>query len=386
MRRLLITGGLGFIGAQVVRWAHRRWPSAHILILDKLTYAAAPERLGHLAQDPRVEVVVGDVADGPLLRRALGAGYEGAIHCAAESHVDRSIDASDAFIHTNVLGTRQILEACRDGLIGRLVHVSTDEVYGDGQGQGAPAIPGQGLKGSSPYAASKAGADLLAQSYQRTYGLNLCITRGSNTYGPWQLPEKLMPLAIGRLRMGRPVPLYGDGLQQRDWIHVEDHAAGLGLALEAGEPGAIYHLGGGHLRPNHQVLADLAKALEAAGITLPEPLSEAVPDRPGHDRFYHLVQGPEVWPPGWRPRWAWAEGMAEMAAWVLANPQWWSGRAQALPTWLQAQWSEGREIQAPGSMTPQREVPGSEALGSEGPSSEVPGSQASGSEGQGEEA
>lgn len=344
VKRVLVTGGAGFIGARVVARLLAERPGIEVVILDKLSYAAATERLEELPSDGW-RLVVGDVASPRDLRGALGDGVDGVIHLAAETHVDRSIDGPAPFVQTNVVGTFELLEALRAGAYRRLIHVSTDEVYGDqwvGEGGPAAADIHQGLKGSSPYAATKSAADLLVSAYRRTFGLDVVITRGSNTFGPWQQPEKLMPVALGHLASGRPAPLYGDGQHLRDWIYVDDHADAIIAALLHAASGRILHVGSGHLRTNRSVVDALAAGLRRRGFPVPDPPATSVADRPGHDRSYRLVLGELELAPGWSPRVGFDEGIERLLDFTLAHPEWWAQRGAPPPRWLGGSPPDGR--------------------------------------------
>jgi dTDP-glucose 4,6-dehydratase len=307
--RLLVCGGAGFIGSNFVR-ARVREHGDQVTVLDKLTYAGRRENLADL---PEVPLVVGGIED-PEAVAAAAEGAEAIVNFAAETHVDRSITAPDAFVTTHALGTWRLLEAARErGL--RLVQVSTDEVYGSIEdGSFTEASP---LQPSSPYSATKAGADLLVASYHHTYGLEALICRGSNNYGPFQYPEKLIPLMILNALHGDPLPVYGDGMQVRNWIHVEDFAAGIGFALEHGAPGAVYNVGGPDEAPNIEVVRRIVELTHA------DPaLIEHVTDRPGHDRRYSLSSD-RIRALGWTPRLRFAEGLERTVAWYRDNAWWW---------------------------------------------------------------
>ncbi|MBI3763154.1 MAG: dTDP-glucose 4,6-dehydratase, partial [Chloroflexi bacterium] len=282
MKNILVTGGAGFIGSNFARYMIRKYPAYKIVVYDKLTYAGNLNNLLDVHDDPRYRFVRGDIADKHGLEAAIREHeIDTLVNFAAESHVDRSILAPDAFIHTDVVGTYVLLEAARSFGLERVHQVSTDEVYG--------SIPvgsfkeGDPLEPNSPYAASKAGGELMARAYHATYGLNAVVTRGSNTFGPYQYPEKVAPLFITNAMDDEPLPLYGDGMQVRDWLYVEDHCAGIDLVLHRGEPGGVYNLGGGNERRNIEVTRLILKLLGK-----PETLIRRVADRPGHDRRYAL--------------------------------------------------------------------------------------------------
>lgn len=305
--RVLVTGGCGFIGSHFVKRLADRGDD--VVVLDKLTYAGNPANLAGV----RCEVQRGDIADADAVAQA-GEGCGAAVNFAAETHVDRSILGAAEFIHTDVLGTYVLLEWARSS-DARLVHVSTDEVYGDvAEGSSTEA---DSLCPSSPYAASKAGGDLLVLSHVRTHGVHALITRGSNTYGPNQYPEKMVPLFATNALDGKPLPVYGDGRQRRDWLHVSDHCAAIELVLEHGDAGEVYNVGGDCERENLEVAR---RILELVGA--PTELIRHVDDRPGHDRRYSLDSS-KLHLLGWRPRVAIEDGLAETVDWYRSNRDWW---------------------------------------------------------------
>ena len=306
--RLLVTGGCGFIGSHFVR--RMVGAGAEVVVLDKLTYAGNPANLEGVEH----EFVHGDIADPEAVARA-GEGCEAVVNFAAETHVDRSILGAAEFIQTDVYGTYVLLEWARSSGA-RLVHVSTDEVYGD-LPPGISSSESDPLAPSSPYAASKAGGDLQVLAYVRTYGVDAVITRGSNTYGPNQYPEKMIPLFTTNALVGEPLPVYGDGRQTRDWLHVEDHCAAIELVLREGAPGEIYNVGGGDERENLEVAHRILGLVGA-----PESLIRHVDDRPGHDRRYSLDSS-KLRSLGWRPQRSFEEGLAETVDWYRTNRDWW---------------------------------------------------------------
>jgi dTDP-glucose 4,6-dehydratase len=313
--RLLVAGGAGFIGSSFVRHALRRWPECEVIVLDKLTYAGNLANLAAVEDDPRLRFVQGDICSDEAVRQAM-SGCTQAVNFAAETHVDRSILDPDAFIRTNVLGTRVLLEAAKDLGVERYLQVSTDEVYGD-----VPA-PGRSreedpVRPRSPYAASKAGGDLMVGAYHVTYGLPTLITRGANTYGPYQYPEKLLPLFVTNALDGLPLPVYGDGLQVRDWLYVEDHCTGIATVLERGQPGEVYNLAAGNERTNQTVIDRL---VELVGCD--RALIRHVPDRPGHDRRYAL-QTDKARALGWEPRVSFEDGLERTVRWYREHRAWW---------------------------------------------------------------
>ncbi len=315
---VLLTGGCGFIGSNLVHWILARRPSWRVVNLDKLTYAGNLENVAELEGHPRYRFVQGDILDGQLVQRLLREEAVTTIcHLAAESHVDRSILAPAAFIETNVGGTQVLLDAARAGGVQRFVHVSTDEVYGSlgPSGRFTEETP---LDPSSPYSASKAASDLLALAYFRTFGLPVVVTRCSNNYGPYQFPEKLIPLLIANATRDLSVPVYGDGMNVRDWIHVDDHCAGLIATLERGRAGQVYNLGGGNERQN---LTIVRSVLEILG--KPESLIRFVEDRKGHDRRYAIDDSKARRDLGWAPEHGFAEGLRETVRWYETNRAWW---------------------------------------------------------------
>jgi dTDP-glucose 4,6-dehydratase len=315
---VLVTGGCGFIGTNLVRLLLRERPGWRVVNLDKLTYAGNAESLADTEGHDRYRFVRGDVANGELVGELLRSErIEAVMHLAAESHVDRSILAPAVFIETNVRGTQVLLEAARELGVARFLHVSTDEVYGSLGPTGAfteetPLAP------SSPYSASKAASDLLALAYARTFQLPVVVTRCSNNYGPYQFPEKLIPLMIANALRDLPLPVYGDGMNVRDWIHVEDHCRGLLLALEKGRAGEVYNFGARSERRNihivKQVLALLGK---------PESLVQYVKDRPGHDRRYAIDPRKAEGELGWAPGHRFEEALAATVRWYVEHRAWW---------------------------------------------------------------
>ncbi|HZS93182.1 MAG TPA: dTDP-glucose 4,6-dehydratase [Chloroflexota bacterium] len=310
-----MTGGAGFIGSNFVRHALKHWPEAEIVVLDKLTYAGNLANLTDVRDHPRFQFMHGDICDRDTVREAM-TGCTHVTNFAAETHVDRSILDPGAFVRTDVEGTRVLLEAALDLGIARYLQVSTDEVYGDIE---PPARAGEEdpLRPRSPYLASKAGGDLMVGAYHATFGVPTLITRGSNTYGPYQYLEKLIPLFVTNALEGKPLPIYGDGMQMRDWLHVSDHCAGIAAVLESGRPGEIYNLGVGSERPNREVI-DRIVALTGCDASL----LRTVPDRPGHDRRYAL-DTEKARSLGWSPRIPFDEGLAETVAWYRDNREWW---------------------------------------------------------------
>jgi dTDP-glucose 4,6-dehydratase len=310
--KLLVTGGAGFIGSNYVRLRLERHADDSVRVLDKLTYAGRRENLEGLPQD-RLEFVEGDIADRDAARGAV-EGCDAVVNFAAESHVDRSIESPGEFISTDVYGTFVLLEAARDAGI-RHLQVSTDEVYGDFEsGSATEESP---LEPSSPYSASKAGGDLLVSAFARTYGSEALIVRASNNYGPRQHPEKLIPLCVLNALAGDPLPVYGDGMQVRNWLYVEDCCAAVDAVLDRGEPGRVYNVGGPDELPNIQVVR---RILELTGRD--ESLISYVTDRPGHDRRYSLASE-RLSGLGWSPQVAFDEGIERTVGWYRDNEAWW---------------------------------------------------------------
>jgi dTDP-glucose 4,6-dehydratase len=311
--KLLVAGGAGFIGSNYVRLRLGANPDDSVRVLDKLTYAGRRENLDGLAEE-RFELVEADIADRDSVRVAM-EGCDAAVNFAAESHVDRSIEAPGEFITTDVYGTYVLLEAARDAGI-RLLQVSTDEVYGDfDDGSATETSP---LNPSSPYSASKAGGDLLVSAFARTYGSEALIIRASNNYGPRQHPEKLIPLCILNALAGDPLPVYGDGMQVRNWLFVEDCCAAIDAVLQGGEPGQVYNVGGPDELPNLEVVK---RILELTGRD--ESLIEFVTDRPGHDRRYSLSSD-RLQALGWRAAVGFGEGIERTVSWYRENEWWWA--------------------------------------------------------------
>jgi len=317
IRSVLVTGGAGFIGGNLVRLLLRERPDWTVVNLDKLTYAGNLESLSDLQGNPRHQFVRGDIANAELVEHLIGAHKVDAIlNLAAESHVDRSILGPGIFVETNVGGAQVLLDEARKARL-RFVQVSTDEVYGSlgATGKFTELTP---LDPSSPYSSSKAAADLLALSYKRTFGLDVVVTRCSNNYGPFQFPEKLIPLMIANVLEGKKLPVYGDGMQIRDWIHVDDHARGILAALEQGKSGEVYNFGSENEHPNLFIVRELIKLLGRD-----ETLIEYVKDRPGHDRRYAIDAQKSQGQLGWRPQIQFAEGLKRTVDWYRENRGWW---------------------------------------------------------------
>lgn len=311
-----MTGGAGFIGGNLIRLILQERPDYEVVNFDLLTYAGNLASLQDVADNPRYRFVKGDVADPTAVEAAM-IGCWGVLHLAAESHVDRSILDAAPFLRANVLGTQVMLDSARKTGVERFVQVSTDEVYGSLTPDEHPFTEQNHLKPNSPYSASKAGADLLARAYHKTYSLPVVTTRCSNNYGPFQFPEKLIPLLISNALQDRPIPVYGDGMQVRDWIYVEDHCRGLIDVLEQGKAGETYNLGGNCEMPNIEIVKTLLMLLGK-----PESLITFVKDRPGHDRRYAMDSSKIGRELGWAPKFKFEDGIKKTVEWYLTNRKW----------------------------------------------------------------
>ena len=340
METILITGGAGFIGSNLVRLALAE-TAASLVIVDKLTYAGSLNNLEDVLQNPRVSFSRTDIAEQPAVAELFRTYRpQSVVNCAAETHVDRSIDNPWPFVETNLIGTFYLLEAARKYAASldaqgqfRFLHVSTDEVYGS-LGPGGSFSESSPYTPNSPYSASKASADHFVRAYYETYGLHTLITSCSNNYGPYQFPEKLMPLMILNALEGKPLPIYGDGQHVRDWLHVEDHCRGILLALRQGKSGEQYNIGGGSERTNRAVVEQLCTileellpalknaALKKRGITAYADLVTCVTDRPGHDRRYAIDATKIRTQLGWRPRYTFEQGLAQTVRWYVDNRRW----------------------------------------------------------------
>ncbi|RMH27958.1 MAG: dTDP-glucose 4,6-dehydratase [Planctomycetota bacterium] len=319
-RTILVTGGAGFIGSNFVRFVREQRPDWTIMNLDALTYSGNLENLADLDGDARHRFVRGDIRDAGAVRPLMD-GVDAVVHFAAESHVDRSIHDSAPFITTNVQGTQVLLDAARDAGVGRFVHVSTDEVYGSlpldrpdlAFTEQTPLAP------NSPYAASKAASDLLVRAAHHTFGMDTVITRCSNNFGPFQFPEKVIPLFVTNLIRGEPVPLYGDGKNVRDWLHVEDHCEAILAVLERGRAGEVYNIGGNNERSNLELTREILRLMGAG-----DEMIRPVADRPGHDRRYAIDASKIRDELGWAPtRSAWPEALEATVAWYREHEPWW---------------------------------------------------------------
>jgi dTDP-glucose 4,6-dehydratase len=319
---VLVTGGLGFIGSNLVRLLLAERPGWRIVNLDLVTYAANPENLGGIEEGPSYRLARGDVADRGLVAELFRTeGFDAVLHCAAETHVDRSLEDGGRFLRTNVEGTLVLLEAAAEARI-RHVQVSTDEVYGTLEPGDPPFTEETPLRPRSPYSASKAAADHLAMALHHSHGLDVVVTRCSNNYGPYQHPEKLIPLMITSAIRGLPLPVYGDGRQRRDWIYVEDHCRGLLAALEHGRTGATYNFGGGADWENISVVRTVLQLLRAD-----QGLITFVADRPGHDRRYEVDSAKARRELGWKPRRTFGEGLEKTVGWYATHAGWWQRAA-----------------------------------------------------------
>jgi dTDP-glucose 4,6-dehydratase len=317
-RCVLVTGGCGFIGSNLVRYLLQTRAGMRVVTLDKLTYAGNLENLADLEANPRHRFVRGDIGDHALVTKLLAdEGIDAVMNLAAESHVDRSILGPEVFAQTNVGGTAALLEDCRKAGVRRFLQVSTDEVYGSlgPEGYFTETTP---LDPTSPYSASKAAADLLALAYHRTFGFDVLVSRCSNNYGPFQFPEKLIPLMVVNALRGLPLPVYGDGKNVRDWIHVEDHCEALLAILEKGAAGHVYNIGAASERTNIEIVKQVVGLLGAS-----EELIRYVTDRPGHDRRYAIDSRKARDELGWAPRHTFEQGLKESVEWYVANSPWW---------------------------------------------------------------
>jgi dTDP-glucose 4,6-dehydratase len=353
--RMLVTGGAGFIGANFVRHALRHHPEATIVTLDLLTYAGSLSNLADLPDPERHRFVKGDIADGELVRHLLSEHQINTIvHFAAESHVDRSIDGPAPFIQTNIVGTFMLLEAAREvwrqtSDQHRFIHVSTDEVYGSLGPSDPPFSEATPYAPNSPYAASKASADHLVRSYVETYQFPAITTNCSNNYGPYQYPEKLIPLVIIHALTGKPIPVYGDGRQIRDWLYVEDHCEAISQVIARGQLGQTYNIGGLNEQYNIDIVHQICDRLDElrplpTGASYRQQITH-VTDRPGHDRRYAIDAGKIQRQLGWRPRESFATGIDKTIAWYLENEAWVNGvMSEKYEQWMAVNYSQRKEI------------------------------------------
>jgi len=313
--RILVTGGLGFMGSNFIRYLLNKYFDYTIINLDKLTYCGNLDNLKDIEDNPNYQFVKGDIANKNDVERAIGDGVDKIINAAAETHVDRSIMEPDAFVKTDIFGTYTLLEAAKKYNVGQFIQISTDETFGSIENgeftEQSPFAP------NSPYAASKAGADLLCRAYFKTYGLPIIVTHSCNFYGPFQYPEKLIPLFITNLLEGKKVPLYGKGEQWREWIYIEDQCRAIDLIMEKGKPGEVYNIGTGYLKQNIETTRFILNELGFG-----EEMIEYVKDRPGHDFRYALNSG-KLRALGWSPSFSWEEGMRQTIKWYQENEWWW---------------------------------------------------------------
>jgi dTDP-glucose 4,6-dehydratase len=315
---LLVTGGAGFIGSNFVRYVLEKYPEYRVINLDKLTYAGNLENLTGIDNDPRYAFEKGDICDKSRVQLCV-TRYEidVIVNFAAESHVDRSILGASEFVQTNIVGTNVLLEVAKELKINRFIQVSTDEVYGSlgSKGLFTEETP---LHPNSPYSASKASADMLALAYQHTFGLPVIVTRCSNNYGPYQFPEKLIPLMIANALNDKPLPVYGDGMNVRDWLHVKDHCSAIYTVLHKGRIGEVYNIGGNNEKANIEIVKLILKNLGK-----PETLITYVKDRPGHDRRYAIDSGKIKRELDWQPSYTFENGIEETIQWYVDNQKWW---------------------------------------------------------------
>lgn len=318
--KILVTGGCGFIGSNFIRYFLKNHPDYSLINVDKLTYAGNLENLSDIARSPRYHFIRGDIADAPMMEELVSKGLDAIVNFAAESHVDRSIEDPSAFMKTNVIGTFVLLESIRKVFPKqsiRFLHISTDEVYGS-LGETGAFTEETPLSPNSPYSASKTAADLLVRAYHHTYGIPTLITRCSNNYGPYQFPEKLIPLMISNALEDKELPIYGDGMHIRDWIYVEDHCRALDVVLHQGREGEVYNIGGQSERPNLTVAKMILDRLRK-----PHSLIRFVTDRPGHDRRYAIDFSKIERELGWSPSVSFEDGIALTVEWYQTHSEWW---------------------------------------------------------------
>ncbi|MFD1139455.1 dTDP-glucose 4,6-dehydratase [Paenibacillus urinalis] len=316
--KLLVTGGAGFIGSNFVLYMLEKYPDYEIINVDALTYAGNLENLKSVEHNSKHTFVKADITDAQAIDKLIQQDVDVVVNFAAESHVDRSIMEPDVFVKTNVLGTQVLLDAAKKYNVSKFVQVSTDEVYGSLGATGlfteeTPLAP------NSPYSASKAGGDLLVRAYHETFGLPVNITRCSNNYGPYQFPEKLIPLMISQALSDKSLPIYGDGLNIRDWLYVEDHCSAIDLVIHQGKLGEVYNIGGNNERTNIQIVETILEELGK-----PKSLITYVKDRPGHDRRYGIDPAKTMTELGWKPKHSFETGIKETIRWYLDNEEWWT--------------------------------------------------------------
>ncbi|GIP06878.1 dTDP-glucose 4,6-dehydratase [Paenibacillus lautus] len=316
--KLLITGGAGFIGSNFILYMIQQHPNYQIINMDALTYAGNLENLKSVQDHPNYSFVQADIADKPAVDAIFQQGIDVVVNFAAESHVDRSILEPEIFVNTNVMGTQVLLDAAKKYGVTKFVQVSTDEVYGS-LGETGLFSETTPLAPNSPYSASKAGGDLLVRAYHETFGLPVNITRCSNNYGPYQFPEKLIPLIISRALNDESLPVYGDGLNIRDWLYVEDHCSAIDLVIHQGKLGEVYNIGGNNERTNVHIVKTILNELGK-----PESLITYVTDRPGHDRRYGIDPTKIMNELGWKPKHNFETGIKETIQWYLSNKEWWT--------------------------------------------------------------
>ncbi|UJF34270.1 dTDP-glucose 4,6-dehydratase [Paenibacillus hexagrammi] len=315
--RIFVTGGAGFIGSNYLLYMVNKYPTYEFINYDVLTYAGNLENLSQIEGISNYQFIKGDITNKDLVDKLLSTGFDAIVHFAAESHVDRSILEPDIFVKTNVLGTQNLLESAKKFGVKKFVHVSTDEVYGS-LGETGLFTEETPLAPNSPYSASKAGSDLLVRAYHETFGLPVNITRCSNNYGPYQFPEKLIPLIIANALADKTLPVYGDGLNIRDWLYVEDHCSAIDLVLHEGVNGEVYNIGGNNERTNIHIVQTILQELGK-----PESLIRFVKDRPGHDRRYGIDATKITTQLGWKPVHNFETGIQKTIRWYLDNQGWW---------------------------------------------------------------
>ncbi|TKH33104.1 dTDP-glucose 4,6-dehydratase [Paenibacillus polymyxa] len=316
--KLLVTGGAGFIGSNFVLYMLKQHPDYEIVNVDALTYAGNLENLKSIEDHPKHTFVKADITDAHVMDQLMQQGIDVVVNFAAESHVDRSILEPEVFVKTNVLGTQVLLDAAKKYNVTKFVQISTDEVYGS-LGETGLFTEETPLQPNSPYSASKAGSDLLVRAYHETFGLPVNITRCSNNYGPYQFPEKLIPLMISRALSDQQLPVYGDGLNIRDWLYVEDHCSAIDLVIHQGKLGEVYNIGGNNERTNVHIVKTVLEELGK-----PESLISYVQDRPGHDRRYGIDPSKTMNELGWKPKHSFETGIKETIRWYLDNEEWWT--------------------------------------------------------------